>query len=59
MKALLLIASVLTGSYLLISWAGENPRDARNVKKQVDSAAHSAAYTVTDKGKRVVEQIKQ
>jgi len=55
MKAFLLITSLLAGSYVLLDWAGDNPRDARKVTKQVDNAAH----TVADKSKRAVEQIKR
>ena len=55
MKAFLLITSIVAGSYFLLDWAGDNPRDARKVTKQVDNAAH----TLADKSKRAVEQIKR
>jgi hypothetical protein len=55
MKAILLVVGLLAGSYALLDWAGDNPRDARKMTRKVDDAAH----TVADKGKRAVDQIKQ
>jgi hypothetical protein len=55
MKAILLVFALLTGSYALINWAGDNPRDARRVTRQVDDAAN----TIVDKSKRAVDEIKK
>lgn len=55
MKIILGIAITLFSSYLLLNWAGENPRDARKITKQVDSATSD----LVDKGHRAVEELKK
>ena len=55
MKIIIGIGVTLLCSYLLINWAGDNPRDARKVTKKVDDAA----YTLVDKGQRAVTEISQ
>lgn len=55
MKILLGIAISLVGSYFLLNWAGDNPRDARKITKQVDSATSD----LVDKGQRAVEELKK
>jgi len=55
MKIVLTVVALLSGSYLLMDWASDNPRDARKITREVDDAAH----TFADKSKRAVDQIKQ
>ena len=55
MKIILTVVALLGGSYFLLNWAGDNPRDARKITKQVDQTASD----LVGKGKRAVESIKQ
>ncbi len=55
MKIILTVVTLLGGSYLLLNWAGDNPRDARKITKQVDQTASG----LVDKGKRAAEEIKK
>lgn len=55
MKIVITIVALLGGSYLLMNWAGDNPRDARKITKQVDQTASG----LVDKGKRAVAEIKK
>jgi hypothetical protein len=55
MKIILGIIITLFGSYFLLNWAGENPRDARKITRQVDSATSD----LVDKGQRAVEELKK
>ena len=55
MKIVITIVALLGGSYILMDWAGDNPRDARKITKQVDQTASG----LVDKGKRAAEEIKK
>lgn len=55
MKWILGLCLILLGSYFLINWAGDNPRDARKMTGKVDDAAH----TLVDKGQRAVTELSQ
>jgi hypothetical protein len=53
MKIIVTIVALLVGSYFLLNWAGENPRDANKITKQVDKTASD----IVDKGERAVEEL--
>jgi hypothetical protein len=53
MKFILGTCFVILCSYLLISWAVENPRDARRVTKQAEEAAN----TLVDKSQRAAHEM--
>lgn len=53
MKIIGTIMALLVGSYFLLNWAGENPRDANKITKQVDKTASD----IVDKGERAVEEL--
>jgi len=55
MKIILTIVALLGGSYLLMNWAGDNPRDARKITREVDNTAAG----LVDKGKRAAAEIKK
>lgn len=53
MKIIFTVAILLSGSYLLLSWAGENPSDAKQITKQVDQTASG----LMDKGERAAKEL--
>ena len=53
MKIIGTVGALLVGSYFLLTWAGENPRDAKKITKQVDQTASD----IVDKGERAVEEL--
>ena len=53
MKIILSIAILLSGSYFLLTWAGQNPSDAKQITRQVDKTASD----IVDKGERAVEEL--
>jgi hypothetical protein len=53
MKNIFYIVALLAGTYLLLTWAGDNPGVARDITGQVDQTASG----IVDKGERAVKEL--
>jgi hypothetical protein len=53
MKIIGTIGALLVGSYFLLTWAGDNPSDAKQITGQVNQTASGIA----NKGERAVKEL--
>jgi hypothetical protein len=54
MKIVIATLALFGGGYLVLTWAGDHPSDAKEITKQVDQTASG----IVDKGERAVKELR-